>query len=111
MKKRLMYLAAAGLGCAAPLAFVQAGAQDAAPSGPVFQDDATVIVPSFELPPSPFLSKEAREQQAMRKMMAEKMPVAMPADVAETRKRLDTMLAPQWELMRAMYPEIGRAHV
>lgn len=71
---------------------------------PTFKDDGTVVVPSFELPPSVFISEEARKQQAMRGQMAEKMPREMPASVEETRKRLDVMMAPQLELMRSMYP-------
>jgi epsilon-lactone hydrolase len=71
---------------------------------PTFKEDGTVVVPSFELPPSVFLSEEALEQQRMRAQMAEKMPREMPASVEDTRKRLDVMMAPQIELMRSMYP-------
>lgn len=108
MARKLIALVAAGLGCAATLAIAQQVDWGARPT---FAEDGTVTVPSFELPPSVFSSKEAQALQAMRAKMAEKMPRAMPASVEETRKRLDVMMAPQLELMRTMYDVVVEEHV
>ncbi|MCB2061358.1 MAG: alpha/beta hydrolase [Novosphingobium sp.] len=100
MSRLLTVIVAAGLGCAATLA----GAQDsAAPAKPEFREDGTVVVPSFELPPSVFSSKEAQAMQAMRAKMAGMMPAEMPADIEANRRQIDAMLAPQLKLMRSMY--------
>lgn len=108
MHKKLIASIALGLGCVATLALAQEVEWGARPE---FKDDGTVVVPSFELPPSIFSSEEARQQQAMRARMAEKMPTEMPASVEDTRKRLDVMMAPQIELMRSMYDVVVEEHV
>ena len=107
MGRKVNIALAAGLGLAASVALAQEVDWGARPT---FKEDGTVVVPSFELPPSVFSSKEAQEQQAMRGQMAEKMPREMPASVEETRKRLDVMMAPQLELMRSMYDVVVEEH-
>jgi len=100
MLKRLKVIVAAGLGCAATIAIAQDIEWGARPE---FKEDGTVVVPSFELPPSVFSSKEAQALQAMRAKMAGMMPSEMPSDIVANRKQVDAMLAPQLEMMRAMY--------
>ncbi|MDG2003629.1 MAG: alpha/beta hydrolase [Novosphingobium sp.] len=107
MAGKLKALVAAGLGCVATVAIAQEidwGAR------PTFKEDGTVVVPSFELPPSVFSSEEAKALQAMRGKMADKMPTSMPASVEETRTRLDVMMAPQLKLMRSMYDVVVEEH-
>jgi len=83
--------------CATPLA------AQSAPPRPDFETDGTVRVPAFELPPSAFLSPEARAAQAARARMAGGAPPNdIPVDVM--RKGLEMMLAPQVARMRAVYP-------
>jgi acetyl esterase/lipase len=80
-----------------------AGSAQDAPSRPQFNADGTVRVPAFELPPSQLSSPEARAAQAMRaKMPGGAPPTNVPIDVI--RRGLETMLAPQVERMRELYP-------
>jgi acetyl esterase/lipase len=78
---------------------------------PTFAEDGTVTVPSFDLPPSVFSSKEAQALQAMRAKMAGMMPAEMPTDIVANRKQIDAMLAPQLKLMRSMYDVEVSEHV
>ena len=68
MGRKLTALAAAGFGCAATVAIAQQVDWGARPA---FAEDGTVTVPSFELPPSVFSSKEAQAFQAMRAKMGD----------------------------------------
>lgn len=108
MLKQFRMVLAAGLGCAATIAVAQEIDWGARPE---FKEDGTVVVPSFELPPSVFSSKEAQALQAMRAKMAGMMPAEMPSDIVANRKQIDAMLAPQLKLMRSMYDVVVEEHV
>lgn len=76
---------------------------DAKPSMPVHTADGIVHVPSFELPPSTYMSKEAVDLLKMR--------AAMPAtafapsdDIESLRDDMEKRVSPMVELMRARYP-------
>lgn len=73
------------------------------PAQPTFDEDGTVHVPAFDLPPSELASTEAREFQAMRAMMPTRAPTT-DLDIAVVRDGLESMLAPQVVKMREMYP-------
>jgi epsilon-lactone hydrolase len=70
---------------------------------PSFQDDGSVGVPAFELPPSPFVSEEARAAMAMRAKMPGGAPPAT-GDIHAIRAGLEEMMKPQVERMHALYP-------
>jgi len=70
---------------------------------PQFDEDGTVHVPAFELPPSEFSSVEAKAMQALRARMPGGAPSA-DLDIAIVRQELEKMLAPQVEQMRRLYP-------
>lgn len=72
-------------------------------SSPTFTKDGTVQVPAFAIPPSPFLSKEALEQQQSRAERPVTARVQEP-DITKARAGLEAMLAPQAALMRKYYP-------
>ena len=59
-------------------------------------------VPAFELPPSTLISKEALEAQKMRAGRPGGVPPSS-GDIAEVRKGLEAMLAPQVAGMRKLY--------
>lgn len=93
-------LALAGAGLAASAAALNA--QDV-PARPRFDADGTVHVPAFDLPPSAFISPEARDAQKARA----RMPVGTPpndAPIAQVRKMIEGALAPQVATMRQRYP-------
>ncbi len=100
MPRLLTLVAAASLGCAAAIANAQ---NEDAVAKPEFREDGTVVVPSFELPPSAFSSEEARAMQAMRAKAGSALPAQVPHDIAGIRKMVDAMLAPQLQVMRRMY--------
>lgn len=100
MARRLTCLAAA---CIAYVA-APAGAQDQnKPSRPVFDENGVVHVPAFELPPSEFISPEAKELQKRRSKMPHDLPTMEP-DITKSRKGLEAMLAPQVAQMLKAYP-------
>ena len=72
-------------------------------SRPVFDQQGTVHVPAFELPPSGLMSPEAREFQKLRAKMPHERP-AMEPDIAKSRKGLEARLAPQVAIMLDSYP-------
>lgn len=80
-----------------------ASAQSPVPA-PTFDADGTVNVPSFELPPSEFLSAEARKQQEMRA----RYPITQTADgepdIGKRRQSLDMMMAPRVAEMKKRFP-------
>ena len=70
---------------------------------PRFNDDGTVDVPAFRLPPSELSSPEARAAMALRANMPMRAP--QPGLEIETiRKGLDAMLEPQVARMMELYP-------
>lgn len=72
-------------------------------SGPVFDEQGTVHVPAFELPPSALMSPEAREFQKLRAKMPHERP-AMEPDIARSRRGLAARLAPQVAMMLESFP-------
>lgn len=92
------------LTCLAAACIVSIGvqAQDK-PSRPVFDENGVVHVSAFELPPSEFISPEAKEFQKWRSKMPRDLPTMEP-DIAKSRQALTTMLAPQVALMLKTYP-------
>jgi epsilon-lactone hydrolase len=80
-----------------------AAAQDAPNPRPTFEKDGTVHVPSFDLPPSTFMSKEAAD---MLRARAGTPPFAMPEnlDIATMRMGMEMVLAPSVKLMHERYP-------
>jgi acetyl esterase/lipase len=93
-------LAAIGLASLAAPAI----AQDAPGASGSIQADGTVIVPSFALPPSIYLSPEARkalprtprDQDAMMRAMS-------PAQIAQARQHMGQLMASQIDPVKAMY--------
>jgi acetyl esterase/lipase len=85
-----------------------ATAQAPAPT-PTFEPDGTVRVPAFDLPPSPFVSKEAL---ALQKDFASKLaPTAAPpappsglSGVALIRRGAEAVFAPRAEALMKRYP-------
>jgi acetyl esterase/lipase len=73
------------------------------PARPTFQEDGSVRVPSFELPPSPFLSPEALALLRHRAAMPAEFG-SMDPDAVRARARLAEMLAPQVARVLAAYP-------
>ena len=79
-----------------------AGAQVVTP-GVHFNDDGSVEVPAFNLPPSAFLSQQALDQQKGR--ARHQLPIAASVvDIQTSRTRLEAALAPQAARMREVYP-------
>ena len=83
---------------------------------PTFAEDGTVSVPAFDLPPSPFISDEAKAAMAMRAKMPGGAPPAT-GDIKAIREGLEEMMKPQVARMHALYPvevtdgEIAGVHV
>ena len=74
-------------------------------SGPTFEPDGTVNVPSFRLPPSVLSSEEAQAAQAMRgRTRAAQMVGDQNPDNSVRRAELDRQLAPRVAQMRARFP-------
>lgn len=70
---------------------------------PTIAPDGTINVPSFQLPPSEFMSKEAVDFLKMRAAMPMRGPMPT-ADVAQLRAGQDRMMSPFVALMRQRYP-------
>jgi acetyl esterase/lipase len=80
-------------------------------TGPgTIKPDKTVVVPSFELPPSIYVSEQARAAMAekpfdpeiqMRQMMA-------AGKIAEIRPKIGQFMAPQVDRLKAIYPVTTR---
>ena len=80
-------------------------AQEAVPDRPTFDDDGTVNVPAFRLPPSVLSSEEARAAQEMRgRIPAAAMTNNEAPDIAARRASLDRMMAPRVTQMNALFP-------
>jgi acetyl esterase/lipase len=108
MNRPIAWALAAGLSLAATFATAQDIEWGARPT---FEEDGTVNVPPFKLPPSVYSSEEARAEQAKRAAMAASMPTQMPRSVEDTRKRLDVAMAPQVATMYEKYPVEMTEHV
>lgn len=96
-------------GLSAPLAQAQETPAAKTDAGSI-KSDGTVVVPSFELPPSIYLSDEARkalprkptDQEAqMRQMLAAGM-------VPSIRPKIGQYMAPQIDKLKALYPVTTR---
>lgn len=101
MKKRSFRTAAAVIALAA-FGAISVKAQDH-PARPTYKPDGTVVVPSFELPPSVFQSKESVDILKLRSMMAGAEGGAL-ADIATARAGVERQLAPFLRMMRERYP-------
>jgi epsilon-lactone hydrolase len=90
-----------GIAIALVLAAASSLAAENKPTAPTFDPDGTVHVPAFDLPPSTLISHEALEAQKMRA----RRPVGYEpsGDIAEARKGLEIMLAPQVAAMRKLF--------
>ena len=95
----MLACAAAGFAAAAPAASPAADA----PQKPTFQDDGTVNVPAFQLPPSALISPQAAAMQRMRGHMPV-VATAMDPDVTKARAQLEQFMAPQVAQVRKLYP-------
>lgn len=84
------------------LAAGAAGAQVVTP-GVHFNDDGSVEVPAFNLPPSAFLSPQALDQQKGRARHQNMVPATV-VDIETSRTRLEAALGPQAARMREVYP-------
>ncbi len=70
---------------------------------PAFQQDGSVRVPAFTLPPSSYLSPEALIQQQMRAAMPESGAME-DSDISKRRAGVEESLAPVVALMKSTYP-------
>ena len=91
------------LAAVASVAFATSFSADEKSARPVFDADGNVHVPAFVLPPSSLLSKEATEFMKMRSKMPGRAPDTQ-GDIAQARRGLEAMLAPQVAAMRGQYP-------
>ncbi len=91
--------------CLAATAAVAADdtASQQAPARPTFAADGTVHVPAFDLPPSPFISEQALEQQRMRAMMPS-LTEEGNLNIEQRRAALEAALAPKVAGMLKAYP-------
>lgn len=71
--------------------------------GPTYSPEGVVHVPAFDLPPSPYMSKEAADLLKMRAMMQD-AHFRPQSDIAELRRKTDASLAPFIKMMKARYP-------
>jgi epsilon-lactone hydrolase len=85
-------------------------AEDSNPTGGSIKADKTVVVPSFELPPSIYVSPEARKampakptdpEAQMRQMLAAGM-------VPSIRPRIGQLMAPMIDKVKTLYPVTTR---
>jgi epsilon-lactone hydrolase len=86
-------------------------AQDPAPAPGTIKPDGTVVVPSFELPPSIYLSPEALKAMPKAPMDPEAMMFqALKAGKAgEMRARIGEFMKPRHDQLKAMYRVESRA--
>lgn len=75
----------------------------AMPARPTIAPDGTINVPSFQLPPSEFMSKEGVDFLKMRAAMPMRGPVPT-ADIVQLRAGQDRMMTPFIAMMRQRYP-------
>ena len=71
---------------------------------PQFDPNGDVHVPAFTLPVSGLLSEEAVAFQRMRATMPAFDAVGLQPDIATRREQINTMMAPQIERLREMFP-------
>jgi acetyl esterase/lipase len=103
-RKYGLFVATAALALTETILATRAYAGDQ-PSAPAFKEDGTVVVPSFDLPPSDLLSPEALASQVARA----KRPAAMTTKqldipIATMRSGLEMMLGGEVKEMVARYP-------
>lgn len=87
----------------AALAAATVSQADGAPARPTISADGVVHVPAFDLPPSPYMSKEAVGVLKMRATVHMGAPATIP-DVAQMRRGLEAQLAAQVQMTRERYP-------
>jgi len=101
-------ISAAVGGSAAPTVSADRPAAEAASpytwQRPVFSADGVAHVPSFDLPPSALSSAEAQAFMKQRVHMGGMIPGGANIGIAEERRRLDAMMAPQVAGLRKAYP-------
>ena len=73
-------------------------------ASPRFNADGTVAVPAFDLPPSDYLSSEARAQQQMRARYPIMQTVDVDPDILKRRQSLDAMMASRVAEMKRRFP-------
>jgi acetyl esterase/lipase len=78
-------------------------AKDAS-AAPVHRTDGTVQVPSFELPPSVYMSREAVDMLKRRAGMPTGDPLAASDDIVALRGEMEKRISPMVAMMRAKYP-------
>jgi monoterpene epsilon-lactone hydrolase len=80
-------------------------AVQAQPSRPVFTPDGVVRVPSFDLPPSSLMSREAAE---LLKLRSQTPPPGIlgGADIVRMRQGAEARLAPEVQAMAERYPAV-----
>lgn len=109
MTKKFWKLSAAGLLALLPLQ--GAMAEDPAPAAGTIKPDGTVVVPSFELPPSAYVSPEAL--QAMPKTPSDPEAMMFQAlksgKAGEMRARIGEFMKPRHDRLKAMYNVESRA--
>lgn len=71
---------------------------------PDFRDDGTVHVPAFELPPSDFISDEARTLQQSRATVTVPTSATASTDIAARRRGAEAFFGPQVVEMLKRYP-------
>jgi epsilon-lactone hydrolase len=101
MRRSITLAAAATLALAATGLAAQDGPAPQAPR-PTFEEDGTVNVPAFKLPPSIFLSPEALALQKMRSRMPPP-PLSPEMDIAKARAAVDAMMGQGLTAMRQRY--------
>ena len=79
-------------------------AEEATDSGSI-EPDGTVVVPSFKLPPSLYLSEEARKAlpRTPVDMEAPMRDLLRTGKVGETRGRIPEIMAPKHKVLKEMY--------
>jgi epsilon-lactone hydrolase len=105
MRRCRQYLTVAALGAFA----VGTASAQVAPAEPSFEPDGAVQIPSFRLPPSPFMSEEAVElQKSLHERLAPRpMPPAPPDEISPIdlmRQGAEAVFAPSAVEMLRHYP-------
>ena len=77
---------------------------DQRPAGPVYTAEGSVQVPAFELPPSPYMSKEAIELLKTRAAPRAGTPRMQGASIEAIRSGMEMHLKPVVQTMLTKYP-------
>jgi acetyl esterase/lipase len=84
-------------------------AQDAPAASGAIEADGTVVVPSFRLPPSIYLSDEARKAQPRTPTDPEAMMRSLPPErIGPLRLQMGQIMAPRLDPLRAKYKVVTR---